>query len=66
MILSALQKDTWMYPNILLFYPEMARHILKYRIRTLEGARQNAEQQGYKVSNIYTTWNFYIVYIMIK
>lgn len=41
-------QDTWVYPNILLFYPEMARHILKYRIRTLEGARQNAEQQGYK------------------
>ncbi|KAM9302159.1 protein-glucosylgalactosylhydroxylysine glucosidase [Gastrophryne carolinensis] len=41
-------QDTWIYPNILLFSPEMARHILKYRIRTLGGARQNAEQQGYK------------------
>ncbi|XP_073419378.1 protein-glucosylgalactosylhydroxylysine glucosidase isoform X1 [Dendrobates tinctorius] len=41
-------QDTWIYPNILLFYPEMARHILKYRIRTLEGALHNAEEQGYK------------------
>ncbi|KAM3920761.1 protein-glucosylgalactosylhydroxylysine glucosidase isoform 2-T2 [Leptodactylus fuscus] len=41
-------QDTWIYPNILLFYPEMARHILKYRIRTLEGAIQNAKQQGCK------------------
>ncbi|KAG9465936.1 hypothetical protein GDO78_017504 [Eleutherodactylus coqui] len=41
-------QDTWIYPNILLFYPEMARHILKYRIQTLEGALQNAKQQGYK------------------
>ncbi|XP_056383482.1 protein-glucosylgalactosylhydroxylysine glucosidase isoform X2 [Hyla sarda] len=41
-------QDIWIYPNILLFYPEMARHILRYRIRTLEGALQNAKQQGYK------------------
>ncbi|KAM4722238.1 protein-glucosylgalactosylhydroxylysine glucosidase [Rhinophrynus dorsalis] len=41
-------QDIWMYPNILLFYPEMARYILKYRIRTLKGAVQNAQAQGYK------------------
>ncbi|XP_063294843.1 protein-glucosylgalactosylhydroxylysine glucosidase isoform X1 [Pelobates fuscus] len=41
-------QDTWIYPNILLFYPEMAAHILKYRIRTLSGAGENAKQQGYK------------------
>ncbi|XP_071974078.1 protein-glucosylgalactosylhydroxylysine glucosidase [Engystomops pustulosus] len=41
-------QDTWIYPNILLFHPELARHILRYRIRTLEGALHNAEQQGYK------------------
>ncbi|KAG8125607.1 hypothetical protein E2320_020872, partial [Naja naja] len=29
-------QDTWIYPNILLFYPEAACAILKYRIRTLE------------------------------
>ncbi|XP_015485065.1 protein-glucosylgalactosylhydroxylysine glucosidase [Parus major] len=35
-------QDTWMFPNILLLYPEAARAILQYRIRTLEGARRNA------------------------
>lgn len=38
-----------MFPNILLFYPEAARAILEYRIRTLEGAIRNAQEQGYKV-----------------
>ncbi|XP_025031591.1 protein-glucosylgalactosylhydroxylysine glucosidase isoform X3 [Python bivittatus] len=41
-------QDTWIYPNILLFYPEAACAILKYRIRTLEGAQHNAWEQGYK------------------
>lgn len=38
-----------MFPNILLFYPEAARAILEYRIRMLEGALHNAQEQGYKV-----------------
>uniref|UniRef100_A0A8C0H4N6 Protein-glucosylgalactosylhydroxylysine glucosidase n=1 Tax=Chelonoidis abingdonii TaxID=106734 RepID=A0A8C0H4N6_CHEAB len=41
-------QDTWIYPNILLFYPEAARAILKYRIRALGGALKNAQEQGYK------------------
>ncbi|NXG94349.1 PGGHG glucosidase, partial [Stercorarius parasiticus] len=41
-------QDTWMFPNILLFYPEAARAILEYRIRTLDGALRNAQEQGYK------------------
>ncbi|XP_043938824.1 protein-glucosylgalactosylhydroxylysine glucosidase [Protopterus annectens] len=41
-------QDTWMYPNVLLFYPEIGRDILNYRIRTLNGATQNAQKQGYK------------------
>nr|XP_023967388.1 protein-glucosylgalactosylhydroxylysine glucosidase isoform X1 [Chrysemys picta bellii]XP_042718028.1 protein-glucosylgalactosylhydroxylysine glucosidase isoform X1 [Chrysemys picta bellii]XP_042718029.1 protein-glucosylgalactosylhydroxylysine glucosidase isoform X1 [Chrysemys picta bellii]XP_042718030.1 protein-glucosylgalactosylhydroxylysine glucosidase isoform X1 [Chrysemys picta bellii] len=41
-------QDTWVYPNILLFYPEAARAILKYRIRALGGALKNAQEQGYK------------------
>ncbi|XP_053575935.1 protein-glucosylgalactosylhydroxylysine glucosidase [Bombina bombina] len=41
-------QDTWIYPNIVLLYPEMARHILRYRIRTLGGAVQNAQEKGYK------------------
>ncbi|NWI53990.1 PGGHG glucosidase, partial [Calyptomena viridis] len=41
-------QDTWIFPNILLFYPEAARAILEYRIRTLEGAMCNAQEQGYR------------------
>uniref|UniRef100_A0A8D2IL37 Protein-glucosylgalactosylhydroxylysine glucosidase n=2 Tax=Varanus komodoensis TaxID=61221 RepID=A0A8D2IL37_VARKO len=41
-------QDTWIYPGILLFYPEAARAVLKYRIRTLGGALHNAQEQGYK------------------
>ncbi|NWV82173.1 PGGHG glucosidase, partial [Dasyornis broadbenti] len=39
-------QDTWMFPNILLLRPAAARAILQYRIRTLEGARRNAREQG--------------------
>ncbi|NXT71519.1 PGGHG glucosidase, partial [Chaetops frenatus] len=42
-------QDTWMFPNILLLHPEAARAILQYRIRTLEGARHNAREQGHQV-----------------
>ncbi|NXF10765.1 PGGHG glucosidase, partial [Smithornis capensis] len=41
-------QDTWMFPNILLFYPKAARAILEYRIRLLEGAVCNAQEQGYR------------------
>uniref|UniRef100_A0A8C9N0K0 Protein-glucosylgalactosylhydroxylysine glucosidase n=1 Tax=Serinus canaria TaxID=9135 RepID=A0A8C9N0K0_SERCA len=44
----AAPQDTWMFPNILLLHPEAARAILRYRIRTLEGARRNAREQGYE------------------
>ncbi|NWV03659.1 PGGHG glucosidase, partial [Ptilonorhynchus violaceus] len=40
--------DTWMFPSILLLYPEAARAMLQYRIRTLDGARRNAREQGYE------------------
>ncbi|XP_061306972.1 protein-glucosylgalactosylhydroxylysine glucosidase [Pezoporus flaviventris] len=41
-------QETWIFPNILLFYPEAARAMLEYRIRTLEGALRNAREQGYE------------------
>ncbi|NXJ68026.1 PGGHG glucosidase, partial [Rostratula benghalensis] len=41
-------QDTWMFPNLLLFLPEAARAILEYRIRRLEGALRNAQEQGYQ------------------
>ncbi|KAF2979163.1 hypothetical protein EK904_006890, partial [Melospiza melodia maxima] len=44
----AAPQDTWMFPNILLLHPGAARAILHYRIRTLEGAKRNAREQGYE------------------
>ncbi|XP_060770456.1 protein-glucosylgalactosylhydroxylysine glucosidase isoform X1 [Neoarius graeffei] len=41
-------QDTWMYPNIAVFHPNLARAVLEYRMRTLEGAWINAQEQGYK------------------
>ncbi|XP_069909684.1 protein-glucosylgalactosylhydroxylysine glucosidase isoform X3 [Oryctolagus cuniculus] len=41
-------QDLWMFPNILMFHPEAARAILEYRIRTLDGALENARSLGYK------------------
>ncbi|XP_062318449.1 protein-glucosylgalactosylhydroxylysine glucosidase isoform X1 [Osmerus eperlanus] len=41
-------QDTWMYPSIALFYPKFARAVLEYRVSTVDGARDNAEKQGYK------------------
>lgn len=49
-------QDTWVFPNILLFYPDAARAILEYRIRMLEGALRNAEEQGYKVGTGLLGW----------
>uniref|UniRef100_A0A4W5KUE6 Glycoside hydrolase family 65 central catalytic domain-containing protein n=1 Tax=Hucho hucho TaxID=62062 RepID=A0A4W5KUE6_9TELE len=44
-------QDTWMYPSIGLFYPQLARAVLQYRVRTVDGAKDNAEKQGYKVQD---------------
>ncbi|XP_032005139.1 protein-glucosylgalactosylhydroxylysine glucosidase isoform X5 [Hylobates moloch] len=41
-------QDLWMFPNILMFHPEAARAILEYRIRTLGGALENAQNLGYQ------------------
>ncbi|XP_016392039.1 acid trehalase-like protein 1 [Sinocyclocheilus rhinocerous] len=41
-------QDTWMYPSVALFYPRLARAALEYRAGTIEGARANAQQVGYK------------------
>uniref|UniRef100_UPI00398EC50C protein-glucosylgalactosylhydroxylysine glucosidase n=1 Tax=Pristiophorus japonicus TaxID=55135 RepID=UPI00398EC50C len=41
-------QETWMYPNVLAFYPEQACTLLKNRIRTLPAAKCIAGQQGYK------------------
>ncbi|KAM6960750.1 protein-glucosylgalactosylhydroxylysine glucosidase [Aplochiton taeniatus] len=41
-------QDTWMFPNIALFYPKLAQSVLEYRVRTIDGAMDNAQKQGYK------------------
>ncbi|KAG9280778.1 protein-glucosylgalactosylhydroxylysine glucosidase isoform X1 [Astyanax mexicanus] len=41
-------QDTWMYPSIALFYPKLAKAVLDYRVSTIEGAKSNAQQQGFK------------------
>lgn len=41
-------QDIWMYPGIALFYPKLARAVLDYRVGTIDGAKDNAEKQGYQ------------------
>ncbi|XP_017261100.1 protein-glucosylgalactosylhydroxylysine glucosidase isoform X2 [Kryptolebias marmoratus] len=41
-------QDIWVYPGIALFYPRLARAVLEYRVGTVDGARDNAQKQGYK------------------
>uniref|UniRef100_A0A3B5N0B3 Protein-glucosylgalactosylhydroxylysine glucosidase n=1 Tax=Xiphophorus couchianus TaxID=32473 RepID=A0A3B5N0B3_9TELE len=41
-------QDIWMYPGIALFYPKLARSVLEYRVGTIDGAKDNAQKQGYK------------------
>jgi len=38
-----------MYPGIALFYPTLARSVLEYRVATIDGAKDNAQKQGFKV-----------------
>lgn len=41
-------QDIWMYPGIALFYPKLARAVLEYRVGTIDGAKDNAQKQGFK------------------
>ncbi|KAM9815942.1 protein-glucosylgalactosylhydroxylysine glucosidase isoform 1-T3 [Syngnathus typhle] len=41
-------QEMWIFPTIALFYPKMARAALEYRVRTMDGAKYNAQKQGYK------------------
>jgi trehalose/maltose hydrolase-like predicted phosphorylase len=40
--------ETWMFPSLLAYHPELARSVVDYRYRTLAGARANARQLGYQ------------------
>ncbi|MFD9981580.1 discoidin domain-containing protein [Streptomyces massasporeus] len=38
--------ETWMFPGLLAFRPELARSVLEYRYRTMPAAKQNAVALG--------------------
>lgn len=38
--------DSWMFPALLPQHPELAKAMLEYRFRTLDGARANAKAEG--------------------
>jgi len=40
--------ETWMYPALLLLYPQIAEAMLEYRLQTLPGAQQKAREYGYE------------------
>ena len=42
--------ETWMYPTILIFYPELAKALLEYRFHTISGAQIKAQGDGYRGS----------------
>lgn len=39
--------ETWMYPPVLMFRPDLAKAMLNYRIRGIEEARDRAQEGGY-------------------
>lgn len=41
-------QETWMYPSILMLYPELARILLETRNRTRVAAAENAKHNGKK------------------
>src|SRR4051812_36568967 len=47
--------ETWMYPSLLAFHPDVAESVVVYRRRTLPAARQNARDYGYQ--GAFFPWN---------
>ena len=45
---SFWDQETWMYPPILMFHPEIAKSLLDYRFERLEAAEEIAKQYRYK------------------
>ncbi|XP_054632544.1 protein-glucosylgalactosylhydroxylysine glucosidase [Dunckerocampus dactyliophorus] len=41
-------QEVWIYPTVALFYPKLARAVLEYRVQTVDGAKYNAQRQGFK------------------
>jgi trehalose/maltose hydrolase-like predicted phosphorylase len=47
--------ETWMYPSLLAFHPDVAQSIVQYRQKTIPGARSNALEYGYQ--GLFFPWN---------
>jgi trehalose/maltose hydrolase-like predicted phosphorylase len=47
--------ETWMYPSLLAFHPEVAESVIEYRRKTLPGARANAVKYGLR--GLFYPWN---------
>jgi len=47
--------ETWMYPTLLLFHPDVAESIVEYRRKTLPGASENARDYGFQ--GLFFPWN---------
>ena len=59
-------QDIWMYPPLVLLYPDLARSSMRYRKNRLPAARRIAKENGYKgkrkepphrLRNIFTHWS---------
>src|SRR5215210_6738489 len=47
--------ETWMYPSLLAFHPEVAESVIRYRQRTITAARANAVKYGFQ--GVFFPWN---------
>jgi trehalose/maltose hydrolase-like predicted phosphorylase len=47
--------ETWMFPTLLGFHPDLAQSIVDYRRKTIPGARTNAMNLGYQ--GLFFPWN---------
>ena len=47
--------ETWMFPSLLAFHPDVAQSVIDYRRKTIPGARTNATNLGYK--GLFFPWN---------
>ena len=47
--------ETWMYPSLLAFHPDVAESVIEYRRKTIPGASHNAPE--YKYKGLFFPWN---------
>ena len=50
-----IPKETWMYPPILVFRPDLAKAMLKYRIQRIGEAQLRAASGGYQGARLKIT-----------